>query len=351
MDAHALIPLESAPPRGIAQWAADAPELDECKEATYHEIPARSVLNRCRGTRVYFPWTINPYRGCAFGCVYCYARYTHEYLLTDYANRPRDPTYATVPETILDFERRIYVKTGAARVLARELARHDVRGQHIAIGTATDPYQPAERRYRITRSILEVLARFSELSLSITTKSDLVVRDLDLLRRIAARSRLHVNITVTTLDHRIAHQLEPRAPRPDRRLAAVRRLVDAGIEAGVFVMPILPGLTDRGEALDRLFAAAAAAGARYLVAQPLFLRDAARARFYPWLRQADPALFERYRRLFRRDAELAETERGRLRDLVQHLRRKYGLAGDPGRRAHPSPPKVPAEQPALDFDE
>jgi len=349
MDASTLILLEPAPPRGMAQWAADAPELDDCKEASYHEIPARSVLNRCRGTRVYFPWTINPYRGCAFGCVYCYARYTHEYLLTDYANRPRDRTYATVPETILDFERRIYVKTGAARVLARELARRDVRGQHIAIGTATDPYQPAERRYRITRSLLEVLARFPGLCLSITTKSDLVVRDLDLLRRIAAHSRLHVNVTVTTLDHRLAHRLEPRAPRPDRRLAAVRQLVNAGIDAGVFVMPILPGITDSGEALDGLFAAAAAAGARYLVAQPLFLRDAARARFYPWLRESDPALFERYRRIFRRDADLDEPERERIRGLIQHLRRKYGLAGDPGRAAQPPASDPPAEQPALDF--
>ncbi|MBI3909510.1 MAG: radical SAM protein [Armatimonadetes bacterium] len=345
MDNGLLLQVEPSVPKGIARLAMQAPCLEDCREAAYYQIPARSVLSRCNSPRVAFLWTINPYRGCAFGCVYCYARYTHEYFVANYRHRPRDPSYETIPATVMDFERRIYAKVGAAQVLAAELQRRDVRGQQIAVGTVTDPYQPAERRYRITRSLLAVLARHQGLVLSLTTKSDLVTRDLDLLRRIAANSHLHVNITVTTLDHTLARRLEPRAPRPDRRLAAVRRLVEGGIHTGVFVMPILPGLNDGAASLDALVAAAAAAGARYVATQPLCLRDATRARFYPWLRQEFPHLYARYRRLYARDTDLPAGEADRLRDLFDYLRRKHGLAG--GRESRlASLPHAP-DQPAL----
>ena len=167
-----------------------------------------------------FTWTINPYRGCEFGCKYCYARYTHEFMGMEDGRL---------------FEERIYSKAEAARLLRDELKHH--REGSIAIGTSTDPYQPAERRFGTTREILEVFAECAGRSLSITTKSDLVTRDLDLLREVGRKNELHVNMTVTTTDAALARRLEPRAPRPDLRLEAVRLLTAGGIRAGVFAKP------------------------------------------------------------------------------------------------------------------
>ncbi|MDE3169029.1 MAG: radical SAM protein, partial [Acidobacteriota bacterium] len=202
-----------------------------------------------------FRWTINPYRGCEFGCRYCYARYTHEYMELDGA----------------EFESKIYVKQNAPALIERELGDEKIWGEHIALGTATDPYQPAEREFRATRSILEKMAEREGLSVSITTKSDQVAKDIDLLQRISERSSITVNVTVTTVRTRLARLLEPRAPRPDLRLAAVRKLRDAGILAGVFVMPILPGLTDSEADMEKLASAAREAGAQWLGASVLFL--------------------------------------------------------------------------------
>ncbi|HET7751848.1 MAG TPA: radical SAM protein, partial [Terriglobales bacterium] len=193
---------------GIARLAASSP-LAEAKRGTdYFLLPVRSVLNRCDSKRVPFAWTVNPYRGCEFGCRYCYARYTHEYM--DLAGS--------------DFERKIFVKQDAGPLTARDLGSVAESGEHITIGTATDPYQPAEGEFGATRAILEQMAALQGLSLSITTKSNRVVRDIDVLQRIAAHSSLQVNLTVTTHRTRLARLLEPRAPRPDLRLQAVRKL-------------------------------------------------------------------------------------------------------------------------------
>jgi len=176
-------------------------------------LPTKSLLNRCVSNRAMpFTWTINPYRGCEFGCRYCYARYTHEFM------ELRDP---------LAFEQKIYVKQNVAGQLRRDL-RKVKKTEMIAIGTATDPYQPAERRYEMTRAILEEFANHAGYDLGIVTKSDLVVRDAELLRRIGERNKIYVNLTVTNLDCRLARLLEPRAPRPDLRFEAVRRLREAG---------------------------------------------------------------------------------------------------------------------------
>src|SRR5438876_635783 len=206
---------------GIARLAAHGESVREGHDIEYFTLPVRSLLNRCVSKRqMPFTWTINPYRGCEFACKYCYARYTHEFMELDG----------------LAFEKKIFVKKDAAVLLTREIATkysfavgREGTPEHICIGTATDPYQPAEHEYGITRACLEELARHNGLNVSITTKSNLITRDIDVLQEIAKRSRLDVAITVTTLRPRLARLLEPRAPRPDLRLAATRKLHDAGI--------------------------------------------------------------------------------------------------------------------------
>jgi len=182
-----------------------------------------------------------------------------------------------------DFERKIYVKQDAGPLAGRDLGMEKVQGEHIAIGTATDPYQPAEREFGTTRAILEQMATRKGLSVSITTKSNQVVRDLDLLLRIAAHSTVHVNLSITTLRPRLARMLEPRAPRPDLRLEAVRELRNAGIAAGVFAMPVLPGLTDAEADLDALACASRDAGAQWFAARVLYLMPSAQKQFLPFL--------------------------------------------------------------------
>src|SRR6202030_1415555 len=221
---------------GIARLAASSPLAGSKRGAEYFLLPARSILNRCDSERVPFTWTVNPYRGCEFGCKYCYARYTHEYMELDGG----------------EFERKIFVKQDAGPMAFRELRSSAVRGEHIAIGTATDPYQPAEREFGATRAILEQMALQDGLHISITTKSNQVVRDIDVLQRIAQRSSISVNLTVTTPRPRLARLLEPLAPRPDLRIKAIRALRDAGLPAGMLVMPVLPGLTDGEKDLDIL---------------------------------------------------------------------------------------------------
>src|SRR5208282_3169659 len=187
-------------------------ELEQTRGVEFVEMPVHRILNRCSSERMPFRWTINPYRGCEFGCVYCYARYTHDFL------ELRDP---------MDFERRIFVKRMAAEVLARTLSRTPIGDDSIAIGTATDPYQPAERQFGLTRAMLEVFARLSGLHLSITTKSTLVARDIDLIARINQRSKISVNFSCITLNPRLARVLEPRAPRPELRMRTLAMLAKA----------------------------------------------------------------------------------------------------------------------------
>src|SRR6204780_2783730 len=210
--------LRTKPPTelvGIARLAASSLRAEAKRGTEYFLLPVKSILNECHSERVPFRWTVNPYRGCEFGCKYCYARYTHGYMELDAS----------------DFESKIYVKKDAGPLAERDLTQKDIWGEHIAIGAATDPYQPAEREFGATRAILERIAEREGLSVSITTKSDQVVRDIDLLQRISARSSLTVNLTITTLRTHLARLLEPRAPRPDLPLAAVRRLREQGVSA------------------------------------------------------------------------------------------------------------------------
>jgi DNA repair photolyase len=292
---------------GIARLASQSPLLEAKRAVQYFEIPTRSILNRTK-PNMPFRWTVNPYRGCEFGCKYCYARYTHEFM-------EMEPT---------DFEDKIYAKAAAGHLLRQELGRID-RKDGIAIGTATDPYQPAERRFGRTRSILEVFARERGRHLGIITKSDLIVRDIDLLQEIARANVLCVHITITTLKEKLARMLEPRAPRPDLRLDAVRRLAEAGLVVGVNPNPIMPGITDSERSLDRLARASRDAGAVTFGGGPLFLMPSAQAVFFPFLEREFPELLPRYRQLYARSAYLGREYKDDLAARVRRIRARYGL--------------------------
>jgi|SRR5450432_46560 len=309
----------TAPLVGIARLAAHADPLREGHHIEYFSLPARSVLARVKsGRRLPFQWAINPYRGCEFACKYCYARYTHEFM------ELRDP---------LAFEQKIYVKQQAAWLLRQDLKR--VRPDEcIAIGTATDPYQPAERRYNVTRGILEELAQHRGLRLGIITKSDLILRDAELLRRICAHNSLHVSLTVTTVNTDLARILEPRAPRPDLRLEAVRQLNLAGIPAGVNCAPLLPGITDTPADLSALVLAAKQANATSIFAGPLFLKPCATAVFFPFLEKEFPHLVETYRKRYAESAFLPPEYGKRINLLLAELRLEHGMtpSRSPNRR-------------------
>ncbi len=305
---------------GIARLAADSPLAREKRDTEYFLLPVRSVLNRCDSPRMPFDWTINPYRGCEFGCRYCYARYTHEFMELDGR----------------DFEKKIFVKKDAARLLANDLVEEAGRvsslfgkPDQIALGTATDPYQPAEREFGVTRALLEKIADRQGLDLVITTKSDQIVRDIDVLQRISARSSLAINITITTPRPRLARLLEPRAPRPDLRFAAVRKLREAGLHAGVFVMPVLPGLTDRESDLELLARCARDVGAEWLAGAVLWLMPAARNYFLPFIEEKFPKLARDYKKWYSHSAYAPQHYREEIALRISRVRARYRLGNRP----------------------
>ena len=327
------LPLLSASesPRlvGIARLASAGESLREGHNVEYFTLPAKSLLNRCISKRqMPFTWTINPYRGCEFGCRYCYARYTHEFM------EMRDG---------MEFEKKIYVKQHAADLLRQELRRVKPH-ESIALGTATDPYQPAERRYKITRGILEEFARHRGFELGIVTKSNLVVRDIDVLKDVARTNKLSVHITITTLNTDLARILEPRAPRPDLRLDAVRTLAKEGLRVGISCSPVVPGITDAPKDLEAVIHAAADAGADYVFANPLFLKPCSAAVFLPFLEQNFPQLAASYRERYQDRAFLPPAYAKRLSQLISSLRQKYKITRD--RR-----PAYATQWPVQAFDE
>jgi DNA repair photolyase len=318
----------STPLVGIARLAADSPAADSSRTSAqrpdYFVLPVRSILNKCDSQRVPFEWTINPYRGCEFACKYCYARYTHEYMEIDGA----------------DFEKKIFVKKDAAILLAQELARkysYQKKGaepgvpEHIAIGTATDPYQPAEREFGITRACLEELVRHEGLSISIITKSNMIVRDIDLLERIAERSDLTISVTITTLRVRLARLLEPRAPRPDLRLAALRQLAGEGLHVGVSASPLVPGITDREGELEAVGAAAKEAGAEWFFSGALFLMPASARQFLPFVREKFPRLARQYDHWYGRNGYAPESYSKEVALRVARIRELNGFEHQPWR--------------------
>jgi DNA repair photolyase len=325
--ANTLFPILNPGPVGVARLAAEASGADAGRDGhglEFRTMAARSILNRVVSKRMpFFAWGINPYRGCEFGCRYCYARYTYEFMDKD------DPEL---------FEREIYIKDHAAWLLRQELKQ--VRdGEEIALGTATDPYQPIERRAQVTRSLLEVFAEHEGLRLGIVTKSTLIERDVELLQRIAERNVLRVCLTITTPDTKLARVLEPRAPRPDLRFRTVERLRAAGLRTGILCSPLLPGITDTRAALERMARRAQRAGASFFGSQPLFLKPCSRPVFMKFIREHFPALEAGYESRYRDRAFVGKAYHERVSALVQAAVKKYRLGDrfNEGARKEPQP--------------
>lgn len=320
----------TARPVGIARLAAEGEAAGERKLVVFRTMAPRSLLNRTESKRMpWMTWTINPYRGCEFGCKYCYARYTHEFIHPQPgAGREMPGAGNGEPEVTNDayelFEREIFIKQHAAWLLRQELKQ--VRaGEYIGLGTATDPYQPVERTAKVTRSLLEVLAEQKGLTLGIVTKSTLVERDVDLLARIAERNKLSVCLTITTPDARLARILEPRAPRPDLRFQTVERLRAAGLRVGILCSPLMPGITDTPRALEAMARRAKKAGASFFASQPLFLKPCSKGVFLRFVGEHFPALEPLYATRYGDRAFVSKAYRERVAALVKAVVRKHGL--------------------------
>ena len=295
---------------GIARLAAEGGRITEKRRVEYRSLPTRKWLNRCHSERVPFDWTINPYRGCEYGCKYCYARYTHEFM------ERRD---------LAAFETEVYAKDWDSVKFRREL--QSVKpAQTIAIGTATDPYQPAERRFERTRRVLEAMAGIRGISVFVTTKSDLVGRDAALFAALSKDNNVRITVTVTTLDRELARLTEPMAPRPDLRLKAVEILAAAGVDVGVMASPILPVITDSRENLASIAEAAKTAGASYFAAGILFLQPCAQRVFFPFLADKFPQHLARYKKSYLDGAYLRGAYPQRIREMVSEIREQTGIA-------------------------
>jgi len=314
--------------------SAPLPTIGEQKDIRYHAARARGLLNGPESTGMDY-WSINPYVGCAFGCTYCYARYAHRYAL-DRALSGRSPgdelrsEIESMPPW-LAFERHVLVKEDAPSILSHELRPGSPRlaalaaGEVVVVGTATDPYQPAERKFRVTRGILETLASHDGLSIVVITKSPLITRDVDLLRKITERSSLTIHLSLITMRRELARLIEPRAPTPEARIRAIARLAAAGIDIGINVMPVLPGITDSPVELEDLVRQVATAGASHVNACALRLRATARARYLPFIAEHFPHLAERYARSYAEGHQLSQHYRDGLRRFFQSLCDRVGI--------------------------
>jgi DNA repair photolyase len=322
-----LFPILPSQPVGLARLAAEATHADDGHLIEFKAMTSRSLLNHSVSKRMgWVAWSINPYRGCEFGCRYCYARYTHQFLQPEsIAYVPIGSYDAPVQPWAVAFEHEIYIKENAAWLLEQELKKVDPK-QEIAIGTATDPYQPVERRVGVTRSILEVLAKRAGYRIGIITKSTLIERDIDLLKKISEGNTLVVHITITTTDSALARKLEPRAPRPDLRFAVVKKLREAGITTGVLCSPLLPGINDTSRALDAVASRAAAAGASFMGAHPLFLKSCSRPTWMSFVHEHFPHLVEDYTKRFAKADFVSVEYRDAMTERLRSACRKHGLA-------------------------
>jgi DNA repair photolyase len=312
----------------------DAPEALDIR---FYEVRARSALNRVpERSRMPFRWTVNPYRGCSHACTYCFARPTHTYLDMN-AGR--------------DFEREIVVKVNAPEVLQAELGRPSWKREHVAMGTNTDPYQWVEGRYRLMEGIWEAL-RDSGTPASILTKSPLLLRDTRLMLEASERAPVTANLSVPTLDEGAWRETEPHTPSPRARLEAVAELNRAGIPTGVLIAPLMPGINDRPEEVERILELAAEAGAVNVGGVALHLRGEVKGLWMDWLREHRPDLVQRYERLYRRGAYAPAEERKRLARLINYRGRgrsgRRSLRGvDPGGPGSPNHAGVKRQGPPV----
>lgn len=289
----------------------------------YREEACRSALNKVKGMP--FAWSLNPYTGCVHRCTFCYVR-----AFELRADRPSDDRYG----------RSIRVKVNVAAVLARELARPSWSGEQVTIGAATDPYQPCEGRYRLTRACIEELGRVPS-PFSIITRGPLIVRDLDVLQEAAARTQVGVMFSVPTLDPEVWRTTEPGTAPPRQRLRALKLLVDGGIKAGVGMAPVLPGLSDRPDQLAAVVKAAREAGATGIWANLLYLKPGTREHFLESLSRDWPEQLPYYEQLYAGKAYLPRSEVDPLRNHVRGLAREHGIRDR--RRSPPAPPPAPVQ--------
>jgi len=307
----------------------------EGRAVTFEAVPTRSVLNSPSATHMPF-WSVNPYIGCEFGCTYCYARDTHRWMMerTERGTGGEDDrekgvgTHGDAPLGGESFENRILVKIDAPALLRRTLDPARINGAPIVIGTATDPYQPAERRFRITRGLLEAFLPHQGLHLGLITKSPLITRDTDLLVALARRHRVSIHISLAALDGRLVRRLEARSPAPHARLRALRRLAEEGLDVGLLAAPIIPGVTDGRDQLTALFRAAKEAGARRAAGEALRLGPAARRHFLPHLQREFPALAFRYARRYGRRQTAGDDYLEALRRRIDAIRKEVGFIED-----------------------
>lgn len=325
MRPQLALPLEP-PPRGL-------PVLDQRARGTrFLSLPVRRVLNPPATTHMQF-WSLNPYVGCEFGCSYCYARRTHEWTMSRLEGGS-----APSPNPWRAFEEEILVKHSAPEVMLRTLEPGRIGRTALVIGTATDPYQPAERRFRLTRRLLETLLHHKGMRIGIITKSPLIARDIDVLTAVAARHELSIHISVISTDAALIRRLEARTPAPHARFRALGRLRAAGLQAGVLIAPILPGITDSYPSLAAIMEAAQGAGACWVAGEALRLGDAARTGFLPLLRREFPALVARYERRYGRGLRAGEEYETALRRRLVTLQLAFGFPVHEGmpRTASPS---------------
>jgi DNA repair photolyase len=294
----------------------------------YREEPCKAALNRVKG--MMFDWSLNPYMGCVHRCTFCYVR-----AFELRADRPFDDRYGAS----------IRVKTNVVEVLRRELAKASWEHETVAIGAATDPYQPAEGRYRLTRGCIEALRDYSN-PFSIITRGPLIIRDVDVLAEAAARASVSVTFSIPTLDEEVWRRTEPGTAHPRQRLRALKSLVDAGVKASVGMAPILPGISDESTSLRAVVRAAREAGACGVWANLLFLRPGTREHFMAALAEDFPEQVERYDRLYARRAYLGDEKRQPVRNQVAALAKEYGIRDRRAVRLEPEPPVI-AEQLAL----
>jgi DNA repair photolyase len=311
----------------------DTPEFNGI---TFHEIRARSIINRVPGaSRMPFEWTVNPYRGCTHACVYCFARRSHGYLDLD---------------TGTGFDTQIVVKVNAPELLRRQLASPRWRGEHIAMGTNVDCYQRAEGRYRLMPGIITAL-RDRANPFSILTKGTLILRDLELLKQAARAAEVGVSVSVGFLDTELWRTVEPGAPAPERRLDVVRAFGEHGIGCGVLMAPVIPFLSDDPAQLRATVRAIAAAGATSVTPLTLHLRPGAREWFMAWLERRHPHLVRRYERLYAGGAYAPKWYQRRITRQVHELAEEYGIGPTRAelprrvRRPGPIPPERPGPPP------